>query len=70
MNIYRVGVHYQEGTVLRIYADSPEQAKAKAQEILDDSVQAIYPDECKPKIVHRETLVQDTDIEEITGESV
>tara|TARA_R100001510_G_scaffold49755_1_gene48278 strand:+ start:217 stop:420 length:204 start_codon:yes stop_codon:yes gene_type:complete len=64
MKKYRVGVHYQEGTVLRIYADSPEQAKEKAQEILDDSVQAVYPKECKPKIVHRETLVQDTDISE------
>ena len=65
MKKYRVGVHYQEGTVLRIYADSPEQAAMKAQEILDDSVQAVYPDECKPKIVHRETLVQDTDISEV-----
>lgn len=61
MKEYRVGVHYQEGTVLRIYADSPEQAKEKAQEILDDSVQAIYPDECKPKIVHRETMVTDAE---------
>lgn len=65
MKVYRVGVHYQEGTTLRIYADSPEQAQEKAQEILDDSVHAIYPDECKPRIFHRETLVQDTDIEEM-----
>ena len=63
MNTYRVGVYYEEGTVLRIYADSPEQAKAKAQEILSDSVQAEYPDECKSKIVHRDTGV--TDVQEI-----
>ena len=37
MNTYRVGVYYEEGTVLRIYADSPEQAKAKAQEEADFS---------------------------------
>lgn len=62
MKEYRVGVHYQEGAVLRIYADSPEQAKEKAQEILEDS-QAVYPYVDEQKIVHRETAV--TDVEEM-----
>ncbi len=61
MKRYRVGVHYQEGAVLTVLADSPEQAKEKAQEILDDSVQAVYPNECKSKIVHRETMVTDAE---------
>ena len=58
MRYYRVGVHYQEGTILTIYANSPEEAESKAEEILNDSVQAIYPEECKPKIVHREFIVE------------
>jgi len=56
MKEYRVGVHYQEGAVLHIYADSIEQAKEKAQEILEDS-EAIFPYEGEQKIVHRETMV-------------
>jgi hypothetical protein len=61
MKEYRVGVHYQEGAVLRIYADSIEQAKEKAQEILEDS-EAVFPYEGEQKIVHRETMV--TNVEE------
>lgn len=56
-NHYRVGVHYQEGTILTIYANSLEEAEKKAEEILNDSVQAIFPEECKPKIIHREFMV-------------
>jgi hypothetical protein len=55
---YRVGVHYQEGTILTIYANSPEEAEKKAEEILNDSVQAVYPKECEPKIIHREFIVE------------
>jgi CO/xanthine dehydrogenase Mo-binding subunit len=59
---YRVGVNYQEGAVLTIYADSPEQAKEKAKEILDDT-EADYPYVDEQKIVHRETMV--TDVKEM-----
>ena len=63
MKKYRVGVHYQEGTVLRIYADSPEQAKESAEEMLDDT-KADYPFSVfENKIVHRETMV--TDVKEM-----
>ena len=66
MKEYRVGIHYQEGAVFRIYANSSEQAKEKAREILDDSqvvFRSAYPDMGVHKIVHRETMV--TDVEEM-----
>lgn len=63
MKKYRVGVHYQEGAVLTVLADSPEQAKERAEEILDDT-KADYPFSVfENKIVHRETAV--TDVEEM-----
>jgi len=67
MKEYRVGVHYQEGVVLRIYADSIEQAKEKAEEILEDS-EAVFPYEGEQKIVHRETMV--TNAEEVENNNV
>ena len=67
MKEYRVGVHYQEGAVLRIYADSIEQAKEKAQEILEDS-EAVFPYEGEQKTVHRETMV--TNAEEVENNNV
>ena len=63
MKEYRVGVHYQEGAVLIVLADSPEQAKERAKEILDDT-KADYPFSVfENKIVHRETTV--TNVEEV-----
>ena len=57
MKEYKVGVHYQEGAVLVVLADSPEQAKKRAEEILDDT-KADYPFSVfENKIVHRETMV-------------
>ena len=66
MKGYRVGVYYSEGTLLRIKANSPEEAEIKAQKILDDNVQAVFPDKCKSKLVHREVAV--TDVEEMSGD--
>ena len=63
MKKYRVGVHYQEGAVLIVLADSPEQAKERAEEMLDDT-KADYPFSVfENKIVHRETMV--TDVKEM-----
>ena len=56
---YQVSVHYSEGTVLYLEADSPEQAEAKAQEILDEHAEAYYPKEYAPNPVHREYMVVD-----------
>jgi len=54
---FRVGVHFEEGTVLSIDADSPEQARVKAEQILGDFAGANYPDEYKPDPVHRDYMV-------------
>ena len=52
--MYKVSVHYDEGTVLTIKADSPEQAEAKAEAILEEHVEAYYPKEYAPDPVHRD----------------
>ena len=57
--MYKVSVHYDEGTVLTIKADSPEQAEAKAQAILEEHVEAYYPKEYAPDPVHRDYMVVD-----------
>lgn len=54
---FKVGVHFEEGTVLSIEADSPEQAKKKAEQILDDFAGASYPDEYRADPVHRDYMV-------------
>ena len=56
---YRVSVHYSEGTVLHLEADTPEQAEAKAQAILEEHGEAYYPKEYAPNPVHREYMVVD-----------
>ena len=57
--MYKVSVHYDEGTVLTIEADSPEQAEAKAQAILEEHVEDYYPKEYAPDTVHRDYMVVD-----------
>ena len=54
---YKVSVHYDEGTVLTIEADTPQQAEAKAQEILYEHAEAYYPKEYAPDPVHRGYMV-------------
>ncbi len=50
---YTVNVSYEQGTTLTIKAASRELAGEKAEEILAQTEQGIFPDECKPEIVHR-----------------
>ena len=45
---YQVSVHYSEGTVLYLEADSPEQAEAKAEKILLDEASVSYPSKYTP----------------------
>ena len=52
-----MSVHYDEGTVLHIEADTPEQAKAKAEKILLDEASVSYPSEYAPNQVHRDYMV-------------
>ena len=56
---YKVSVHYDEGTILYLEADSPEQAKEKAESILLDNASVDYPKEYEPNVVHREYMVVD-----------
>ena len=56
-NEYRVSVHYDEGTVLTIEADTPEQAQAKAETILLDEAHVAYASEYAPNQVHRDYMV-------------
>lgn len=57
MTRYKVSVHYDEGTVLDIEADTPEQATAKAEQILLDEAHVAYPDKYAPNVVHRDYMV-------------
>ena len=57
MTEYQVSVHYSEGTVLYLEADSPEQAKEKAESILLDNASVDYPKEYAPNVVHRDYMV-------------
>lgn len=57
MTEYRVSVHYDEGTVLYIEADSPEQAEAKAEKILLDEASVSYSSKYAPDVVHRDYMV-------------
>ncbi len=65
MTEYKVAVHYDEGTVLYIEADTPEQATAKAEKILLDEASVAYPNEYAPDVVHRDYMV--VECEEWTG---
>ena len=56
-NEYRVSVHYDEGTVLTIEADTPQQAEAKAEQILLDEASVSYSSEYAPDVVHRDYMV-------------
>lgn len=42
---FKVSVYFEEGTVLNIETDSREQAREKADQILDDFDGGNYPDE-------------------------
>ena len=59
MTEYKVSVHYDEGTILYIEADSPEQAKEKAETILSDKASVSYASKYAPNVVHRDYMVVD-----------
>ena len=54
---YRVSVHYDEGTILYIDADSPSEACEKANKILLDEAHVSYASEYAPDVVHRDYMV-------------
>ena len=57
MTEYKVSVHYDEGTVLTIEADSPSEACEKANKILLDEAHVAYASEYAPNQVHRDYMV-------------
>ena len=62
MTEYKVSVHYDEGTILYIDADTPEQATAKAEQILLDEAHVAYPDKYATKVVHRDYMVVECNV--------
>jgi len=57
MTEYKVSVHYDEGTVLYIEADTLEQAQAKAETILLNEASVSYSSDYAPDVVHRDYMV-------------
>lgn len=57
MTEYKVSVHYDEGAVLHIEANSPEQAQEKAEKILLDEASVSYSSDYSPDVVHRDYMV-------------
>lgn len=62
MQSYKVGVYVEEGVVLYIDAENPEQAREQAKKVLDDHAGVSYPKKYLHKTVHRDYMV--TDVEE------
>lgn len=62
MNNYKVGVYFEEGAVLSINADSLEQAREKAMDILDLFGGSDFPDKHKPNLVYRDYTVTDVEL--------
>ena len=54
---YRVSVHYDEGTVLKIEADNASEACEIANKILLDEAHVAYASEYAPNQVHRDYMV-------------
>ena len=62
MRDYRVGVFFEEGAVLNISAESPEQAREKAIEMLDLYAGVDYQDSYNSEAVHRDYTVTDVEV--------
>ena len=70
MKDYKVGVFFEEGAILNINAESPEQAREKAMEILDLYAGVYYPDSYqrpdrqprRVEAVHRDYMVTDVEV--------
>ena len=62
MKDYRIGVFFEEGAVLNISAESPEQAKEKALEMLDSYAGVDYSDSYNSEVVYRDYTVTDVEV--------
>jgi len=59
MKTYRIGIHFEEGVVLGVAAESKEAAEQIAMDAVDDYGGTEYPMKFNQKCVHREYFVTD-----------
>lgn len=57
--LFRVAICLEEGVVVQVRAESPEDAEEKAYELADYWGGSSYPSEHKPDRVHREFFTQE-----------
>lgn len=62
MQSYKVGVYVEEGVVLYIDAENPDEAREQAKKVLDYHAGSSWPMKYLHKTVHRDYMV--TDVEE------
>ncbi len=67
MKTYRIGIHFEEGVVLTVEAESEEAAQQIAIDAVNDCGGTEYPKELKQDCVHRDFCV--THIEEATTDA-
>lgn len=61
MKTYQIGIHFEEGVVLTVEAESKEAAEQIAMDAVDDYGGAEYPKKFNQNCVHREYSVTDTE---------
>tara|TARA_R100001132_G_C3252243_1_gene79034 strand:+ start:805 stop:1014 length:210 start_codon:yes stop_codon:yes gene_type:complete len=61
MKTYRVAICLEEGQVVKVKADSPEQAEEKAYQIAEEFGGTDYPKKHQADCVHRDYFVQDAE---------
>jgi len=64
MKTYRIGIHFEEGVVLTVEAESEEAAQQIAMDAVHDFGGTEYPKEFKQDCVHRDFFVTNADISE------
>ena len=61
MTIYQVGIHFEEGQVLTVEAESEEAAQKIAMDAVEECGGTEYPKKFNQKCVHREYCVAHTE---------
>ena len=67
MKTYRIGIHFEEGGVLTVEAESKEAAEKIALDAVGDYGGTEYPKKFNQKCVHREYSVTDITEEQVTN---
>ena len=61
MKTYRVSICLDEGQVVKVKANTPEEAEQKAHQIAEDFGGTDYPEEYGANCVHRNFFTQDVE---------